>query len=69
MKVTEFTRDVLAARKERRDMERAGYKRVEVLHSQLVSDWYKAVTDVRIAHDKQHVWCKIEPTTTPVTNH
>lgn len=60
MKVTDYTRKALAGRRERRDMERAGYR----LHE---TDWEvlrghkfdQEIVDVRISFDRKHVWTKL----------
>jgi len=64
---TQFQKDVLAARRETRDMEKAGYERVGEGGGML---WqlYRGfrtrhrIVDVKIALDGKSVWCLIKDT-------
>lgn len=62
---TQFQKDVLAARREIRDMERAGYERLgegggkiwELVRGGRIGH---EIIDVKIAYDKTSVWVKVE---------
>lgn len=65
MRVTEFTRDALAYRKEDRDMKRDGWERVGEGGGKLWElyrgfRWNHAITQCKISVDGKSVWIKTE---------
>lgn len=63
MKVTKFTKDALACRRESRIMQKNGYQQIEVdwkLHRG--GKWNEEITffDAKVAADRKHVWIKVE---------
>jgi hypothetical protein len=61
MKVTQTTRGILAARKERARMQAAGYRQAELDWSLVRGAYYETqhrITDVVIAEDGKSVWFK-----------
>jgi hypothetical protein len=63
MKVTKFTREALALRKETREMQANGYEQIEVdwkLHRGAKYDHKITFFDAKVSCDGQHVWIKVE---------
>lgn len=63
MKVTDFTRKVLAVRREHRELSKAGYRRHETdweIHRGFKSGTHK-IADAIISVDGVHVYTKIGP--------
>lgn len=60
MKVTQFTKDILKARKHDKPFRDAGYLQCEP-HWQLLrgGDWDKHLVDCAISGDGKHIWYKI----------
>jgi hypothetical protein len=59
---TQRSKEILAARRERRDMERAGY---QMENLPLRTHWSHRVLDVRPGLDGRVLWLKLGPTPTP----
>jgi len=60
MIVTEFTKLSLKCRRERKEMERLGY-RLHETDWEIIrgGEWDKKIIDVKISADGKHVWTKI----------
>lgn len=60
MKVTQFTRRVLASRREAIHMRALGYQRHDLINTQVGDGWRRAVTEAKISADGKAVWVKTE---------
>lgn len=60
MKVTQFTRRVLAFRREDIRMRALGYHRQDLINTMVGDGWRRVITEAKISADGKAVWVKSE---------